>query len=112
MSAKNKDEKGRWRNKVIAFRISPEEDEELNRRYKLCGFRTKQEFLIQSVLHQKVTAIGNPFMMVQFRKQLFEILNELERIQSQDEMSEELFTPIRTMLEILEGFNNSNQGEM
>lgn len=59
-----------------------------------------------------MTAIGNPLMMVQFRKQLFEILNELERIQSQDEMSEELFTPIRTMLEILEGFNNSNQGEM
>lgn len=112
MSAKNKDEKGRWRNKVIAFRISSEEDEELNRRYKLCGFRTKQEFLIQSVLHQKVTAVGNPLMIVQFRKQLFEILNELERIQSQDEMSEELFTPIRTMLEILEGFNNSNQGEM
>lgn len=112
MSAKNKDEKGRWRNKVIAFGISPEEDEELNRRYKLCGFRTKQEFLIQSVLHQKVTAIGNPLMMVQFRKQLFEILNELERIQSQDEMSEELFTPIRTMLEILEEFNNSDQGEM
>jgi hypothetical protein len=94
-----------------AFRLSPEENEELNRRFRLSGFRTKQEFIIQSVLHQKVIAMGNPLMMVQFRKQLLEILQELQRIQSQDEMQEELLTPIRTMLEILEGFEKSESGE-
>jgi hypothetical protein len=111
MSVKNKDEKGRWRNMTIAFRLSPEENEELNRRFRLSGFRTKQEFIIQSILHQKVIAMGNPLMMVQFRKQLLEILQELQRIQSQDEMQEELLTPIRTMLEILEGFEKSESGE-
>ena len=52
MSEKNRDDKNRWRNVTIAFRMSPEENEELNNRVKLSGFRTKQDYIIQSVLHQ------------------------------------------------------------
>ena len=98
MSEKNRDDKNRWRNVTIAFRMSPEENEELNNRVKLSGFRTKQDYIIQSVLHQKVVATGNPLMLVQFRKNLQQIERELER------MDGELLTPIRSMLEILEGF--------
>lgn len=50
--------------------MSPEENEELDLRVKLCGYQTRQEYIIESVLHQKVTAVGNPLMLVQFRKQL------------------------------------------
>ena len=57
MSEKNRDDKNRWRNVTIAFRMSPEENEELNNRVKLSGFRTKQDYITQSVLHQKVVAI-------------------------------------------------------
>ena len=80
MSEKNRDDKNRWRNVTIAFRMSPEENEELNNRVKLSGFRTKQDYIIQSVLHQKVVAMGNPLMLVQFRKNLQQIERELERI--------------------------------
>ena len=59
MSEKNRDNKNRWRNVTIAFRMSPEENEELDLRVKLCGYRTRQEYIIESVLHQKVTAVGN-----------------------------------------------------
>ncbi len=104
MSKKNKDKKNRWRNVIVAFRMSPEESKELDERVKLCGARTKQDYLIQSVLHQKVEAVGNPLMMVQFRKQLKHIEEELERINRVSEMDEELLTPIRTMLEIIEAF--------
>ena len=45
MSEKNRDDKNRWRNVTIAFRMSPEENEELNNRVKLSGFRTKQDIL-------------------------------------------------------------------
>lgn len=31
MSAKNIDSQGRWRNKTVAFRVSPEEDAQLER---------------------------------------------------------------------------------
>lgn len=103
MSEKNRDDKNRWRNVTIAFRVSPEENEELNNRVRLSGFRTKQEYIIQSVLHQKVVAIGNPLMFLQFRQNLQRIEEELKRIGKASEMDEELLTPIRSMLEILEG---------
>lgn len=63
MSEKNRDSKNRWRNVTIAFRMSPEEDAELDLRVKLCGYQTRQEYIIESVLHQKVTAVGNPLML-------------------------------------------------
>ena len=104
MSEKNRDDKNRWRNVTIAFRMSPEENEELNNRVKLSGFRTKQDYIIQSVLHQKVVVTGNPLMLVQFRQNLQKIELELERIEKASDMDGELLTPIRSMLEILEGF--------
>ena len=104
MSKKSMDKKNRWRSETIAFRISPEENAELELRVKLSGFRTRQEYIIQSVLYQKIVAQGNPLMLVQFRKQLFHIEQELVRLEKIDDMNPELMTPIRTMLEILEGF--------
>ena len=45
MTAKSNDAKGRWRNVMVAFRVSPEENEEINMRAKLSGFQTKQYFI-------------------------------------------------------------------
>lgn len=109
MSEKNRDDKNRWRNVTIAFRMSPEENEELNNRVKLSGFRTKQDYIIQSVLHQKVVAMSNPLMLVQFRKNLQQIERELERIEKASDMDGELLTPIRSMLEILEEFKEQTR---
>ena len=109
MSAKSMDKKNRWRNKTIAFRCSPEEYEEIGRRIKLCGSRNKQEFILESLLYQRITAVGNPRMLTQFRAQLNEIMYELRRIDSKDEISEELFTPVRTMLEILMAFERKEE---
>ena len=100
MSEKNRDNKNRWRNVTIAFRMSPEENAELDLRVKLCGYQTRQEYIIESVLYQKVTAVGNPLMLVQFRG----IEEELKRLTTLEDADEELFTPIRTMLEILNAF--------
>ena len=109
MSEKNRDDKNRWRNVTIAFCVSPEENEELNNRVKLSGLRTKQEYIIQSVLHQKVVAVGNPLMFLQFRQNLQRIEEELKRIGKASEMDEELLTPIRSMLEILEGLKEHSR---
>ena len=106
MSEKNRDNKNRWRSVTVGFRMSPEESDELNNRVKLCGFRSKQDYLIQSALHQKINVVGNPLMLVQFRQNLQRIERELLRINEVSEMDEELLTPIRSMLEILKGFEN------
>ena len=89
MSEKNRDNKNRWRNVTIAFRMSPEENEELDLRVKLCGYQTRQEYIIESVLHQKVTAVGNPLMLVQFRKQLRGIEEEAILSETSEGKSEE-----------------------
>jgi len=109
MSEKKKDEKNRWRNKVIAFRGSPEEAAELDKRWRLCGYPTKQDYIIDCVIHQKIEAKGNPMMLVSFKDSLSEILCELSRIQTASEMDEELLTPIRTMLEILQAFKENEK---
>ena len=107
MSEKNRDDKNRWRNITVAFRMSPEENEELTQRVKMSGCRTRQEYIIQSVLHQKMVATGNPLMLVSFRQNLQHIEAELERLQDISEMDTEILTPIRTMLEILEAFRKT-----
>lgn len=107
MSEKNRDDKNRWRNVTVAFRLSPEENEELTNRVKLSGCRTRQEYIVQSILHQKVVATGNPLMLVSFRKNLQHIESELERLERAGDMDPELLTPIRSMLEILEAFQEA-----
>ena len=107
MSEKNRDAKNRWRTVTVAFRLSPEENEELTNRVKMWGCRTRQEYIIQSILHQKVVATGNPLMLVSFRQNLQHIEAELERLQKADNMDSELLTPIRTMMEILEAFRET-----
>ena len=101
MSIKSLDAKGRHRTETIAFRLSPEERKELDERVKLCGFQTKQEYILQSLLYKEVKAVGNPLMMTRFRIHLTRIMEELERINNIGEVSEDVFVPIRTMLEIL-----------
>lgn len=44
MSLKNRDEHNRWRNKTVAFRVSPEEDALIERYVQLSGL-TKQDYI-------------------------------------------------------------------
>ena len=59
MSAKSLDRQGRWRNKVVAFRVSPEEDEQIEVAVRLSGL-TKQDYIIRRLQEQEVVVIGNP----------------------------------------------------
>lgn len=105
MSAKNLDKKGRIRNVVVSFRVSSAECKELDNRVKLCGYRTKQDYLLDSVLYQKVNANGNPLMFVKFRQHLDLIYEQLRSLQETSEVDDEIFTPLRTMIEILESIS-------
>lgn len=109
MSAKNLDPKGRLRSETIAYRCSPAERKELDKRWKLMGYATKQDYVLDSVLHNQVIAKGNPQMLVNFRKELGIIISELQRIEEASEIDEELFTPLNTMVEILEAFKENEE---
>lgn len=109
MSAKNLDPKGRLRSETVAYRCSPAERKELDKRWKLMGYATKQDYVLDSVLHNKVIAKGNPQMLVNFRKELGTIISELQRIEEASEIDEKLFTPLNTMVEILEAFKENEE---
>lgn len=59
MSAKNMDKHNRWRNKTVAFRVSPEEDAQIEMAVKLTGL-TKQDYIIRRLLCRDVVVQGNP----------------------------------------------------
>ena len=61
MSKKNVDQKGRFRNKIISFRVSEEEAKLLKRRVLLSGL-TKQDYIINSLLGKEIAVYGNPFV--------------------------------------------------
>ena len=59
MSLKNRDEHNRWRNKTVAFRVSPEEDAQIERYVQLSGL-TKQDYITRRLTHKDVVVQGNP----------------------------------------------------
>ena len=69
MSAKCLDQQGRWRNKVVAFRMSPEEDELLETAVRLSGL-TKQEYIIRRLQEKEVVVTGNPKVYKALKKEL------------------------------------------
>ena len=103
MSEKNRDDKNRWRNVTIAFRMSQEENEELNNRVKLSGFRTKQDYIIRRLLCRDVVVLGNPRVYKALRDQLATVLDELRRIEAGQGVNDELLDTIQMIATIMNG---------
>ena len=102
MSAKNTDDHNRWRNVTVAFRMSPEEAEELNAFVSLSGL-SKQDYLIRRVLQQEVTVIGSSRIYKALREQMASTLAELKRIEAGQVVDDDLLDVIRMITVILDG---------
>ncbi|RGC30120.1 hypothetical protein DWX59_01055 [Enterocloster aldenensis] len=89
MSSKVLDQRGRWRNKTVAFRVSPQEDEVIEAAVRLSGL-TKQDYIIRKLMDKEVTVYGNPRVYIMLKRELDKVLSELERISKADEVSPEL----------------------
>ena len=111
MSAKNRDEHNRWRNITVGFRVSPEENELLNRAIALSGL-PKQEYCYQKCMNRDVVVQGNPRVFKALRNQLAEVLAELQRIEAGSEVNDELLNIIEMIADILDGMKGEdNNGE-
>ena len=76
MSAKNLDRHNRWRNKTVAFRVSPEEDREIETAVRLSGL-TKQDYITRRLLCRDVVVQGNPRVYKALRNELAAVLEEM-----------------------------------
>ena len=102
MSAKNLDNHNRWRNKTVAFRVSPEEDEQLEIAVRLSGL-TKQEYITRRLLNRDIVVQGNPRVYKALRDQLAAVLGELRRIGDGAGVDGELLDTIRMIAAIMNG---------
>ena len=111
MSLKNRDEHNRWRNKTVAFRVSPEEDKQIETYVRLSGL-TKQDYITRRLTHRDIVVQGNPRVFKALRNQLADVLSELQRIEAGGEVNDELLDLIEMIADILGGLKGeANNGE-
>jgi hypothetical protein len=106
MSLKVYDSKGRRRNKTVAFRISPEEDEQIETAVRLSGL-TKQDYIIRRLQYRDVVVHGNPRLYKALRNELASMLAELERIASGQPVDDDLLATIELIAITLNGMKGN-----
>lgn len=107
MSAKNRDEHNRWRNITVGFRVSPEENELINRAVALSGL-PKQEYCYRRCLNRDVLVQGNPRVYKALKIELDLVLEELKRINDSSEVTDELLDIIELITATLGGLKGED----
>lgn len=102
MSAKKLDNKKRWRNKTVAFRMSPEEAHQLDVNVNLSGL-TKQDYIIKRLLKRDIVVQGNTRVYKALRDQMSVIYAELQRIGSCGDIPEEMLETLNLIAVTLNG---------
>ncbi len=102
MSMKNLDNHNRWRNKTVAFRVSPEEDKQIETAVRLSGL-TKQDYITRRLMCRDVVVQGNPRVYKALRNELAAVLDELRRIEAGGGIDGELLDTIRLIAVIMDG---------
>ncbi|MCR0165905.1 hypothetical protein MKC39_17620 [[Clostridium] innocuum] len=108
MSLKNRDEHNRWRNKTVAFRVSPEEDKQIETYVRLSGL-TKQDYITRRLTHRDIVVQGNPRVFKALRNQLADVLSELQRIEPGGDVNDELLDLIEMIADILGGLKEESE---
>ena len=102
MSVKNRDEHGRFRSITVGFRVSPEENEQINIAVALSGL-PKQEYCYRKCMDRDIVVQGNPRVYKALRNQLAAVLDELKRIGDAGELRDELLDNIGLITRTLQG---------
>ena len=108
MSAKNRDEHNRYRNITVGFRVSPEENEQINIAVALSGL-PKQEYCYRRCLNREIVVQDNPRVYKALRTQLAAVLDELKRIESAGELRDELLNNIELITRTLDGMKEERR---
>lgn len=106
MSSKSLDAHGRWRSVTVAFRVSPEEDRQLERLVQLTGL-TKQDYIISRLLERDVVVQGNLRVYQALKVNFSAVLTELHRIWAGESIPDELLETIRFISSILQGMKQA-----
>lgn len=110
MSAKNRDNKNRWRNITVGFRVSPEENERINKAVALSGL-PKQEYCYRRCLNQDVVVQGNPRVYKDLKQEPCRRPCGATKVEAGNGIDEELLNVIELVSVILGGLKGEEQNE-
>lgn len=105
---KNLDNKGRWRNKTVAFRVSEEEAKLIDTQVALSGL-TKQDYIVKRLQCRDVVVQGNPRVYKALRNRMADIYEELKRLERGSEVNDELLYTIQMTAEIMNGLKGETE---
>ena len=108
MSLKNRDNHNRWRNKTVAFRVSPEEDAQIETFVKLSGL-TKQDYITRRLLCRDVVVQGNPRVYKALKNQMAAIYEELKRLEALSPDNDELLYTLQVIAITLDGLKGEDE---
>ena len=108
MSLKNRDERNRWRNKTVAFRVSPEEGSLIERYVQLSGL-TKQDYITRRLLCRDVVVQGNPRVYKALKNQMAAIYEELKRLEALSPDNDELLYTLQVIAITLDGLKGEDE---
>lgn len=89
MSAKNRDNRNRWRNVTVGFRLSPEEAYRLDMQAKTSGMM-KQDYILKRLMCEEIIVHPNIRVQKFLTEYLIELTNALNRIEKIEQDSDVL----------------------
>ena len=102
------DNRGRWRNKTVAFRVSEEEAKQIDECVRLSGL-TKQDYIVRRLMCRDIVVQGNPRVYKALKNQMAELYEELKRIEQFSEENEELLYTLQLVAETLNGMKEDEE---
>lgn len=101
MSAKNTDNHNRFRSLTIAFRVSPEEDKQINIAVSLSGM-TKQDYITYKLLDRTINVKASCKVHRAVYDRLTEVLEQLTRLNDGREIDDELMDNISLITRLVD----------
>lgn len=107
MSAKSRDERNRWRNITVGFRVSPEENEQLNEAVALSGL-PKQEYCYRRCMQRDIVVHPNPRVYKALKTTMEKILSQLQRLGDAGGVTDEMQDTLALLSTTLSGMKGDD----
>lgn len=108
MSAKNRDRHQRWRSVTIAFRVSPEENAEINALVALSGM-TKQDYITSRLTNRDVVVMGTPRVYKALKKHMEQLYLEFRRLTDASGISPETLEILEYVTKVYENMKDQQE---
>lgn len=102
------DRQGRWRSKTVAFRVSPEENNQIEIKVRLSGL-TKQDYIVSRLTDREIRVVGNPRVYKALKNQMADIYAELQRLTSAQEVTPDMLETLQMIAITLNGMKEDGE---